>query len=168
MIDLRVPAGTLASLKIAVESGADSVYTGFRTATNARNFPGLNLNYEEMKEGINYAHERGKKVYVTVNVYPQSNLENSFKAVDMAREAGADGVIVSDFAVLNYVKKHHPDFRIHLSVLASVCNIEAVRFYQEEFGIKCVVLPRVMNIEEIAELCRNTDIEVEVFAFGVL
>lgn len=168
MIDLRMPAGTLSSLKEAVDNGADSIYTGFRSATNARNFPGLNLSFDELKEGVDYAHGEGKKVYVTVNVYPQRNLKNYFRAVDKAKEAGADGVIVSDFALLDYIKNNHPDFRIHLSVLASACNTQAVRFYQEEFGIECVVLPRVMNLEEIAELCRNTDVEVEVFAFGVL
>lgn len=164
-----MPAGTLAGLKDAVDVGADGVYVGFRSATNARNFPGLNLSYEELREGIDYARAKGAEVYVAVNTFPQpEQLEAAFQAVQDAYSAGADAIIASDLAVLDFIKNTCPDMTIHLSVLASACNAEAVRFYQENFGVKCIILPRIMELGEIRELKDLTEIEIEAFAYGVL
>ena len=70
-MELVCPAGNLASLKAAVDAGADAVYFGFRDATNARNFEGLNFSACDMREGISYAHARGRRVFLALNTYPQ-------------------------------------------------------------------------------------------------
>ncbi|MDI6822430.1 MAG: peptidase U32 family protein [Actinomycetota bacterium] len=168
-VELRMPAGTLAGLKEAVENGADAVYVGFRAPTNARNFPGLNFSLEELKKGIEFAHRRGKKIYVTVNTYPQiGELDDCYKCVQAAYSVGADAIIVSDLSALEFVRNNFPNFPIHLSVLASACNAQAIEFYEREFGIKSVTLPRVMHLDEIRELRALTSVELEIFAYGVL
>src|ERR1039457_7695861 len=69
-LELVCPAGTPAALRAAVDAGADAVYCGFRDRTNARNYPGLNFDFEELSEGVSYAHERGCKVLVAINTFP--------------------------------------------------------------------------------------------------
>jgi collagenase-like PrtC family protease len=168
-MELVCPAGTPAALRAAIEAGADTVYCGFRDETNARNFPGLNFDRKELREGVAYAHQRGKKVLVAINTFPRAGEPKSWhKAVDDAHEAGADAVILADVGLLDYAKRTHPDLRLHLSVQASASNIAAIRFYVEAFGVKRVVLPRVLTVDEIARLTRSVGIETEVFAFGGL
>lgn len=168
-VELCVPAGSLSALKAAVDSGADAVYLGFNNSTNLRNFPGLNLTEEEVNEGIRYAHKRGKKVYVTINSYPQySELGDSLKAVDCTSRSDADAIIASDLAVLSYIKDRYPYMRVHLSVQAGVSNPPAIRFYEKHFSIKRVTLPRILTLEEIRYLREETNIELEVFALGLL
>ncbi|MEW6189363.1 MAG: peptidase U32 family protein, partial [Actinomycetota bacterium] len=168
-VELRMPAGTLAGLKEAVENGADAVYVGFRSPTNARNFPGLNFSREELRKGIEFAHREGKKIYVTVNTYPQiGELDDCYECVQDAYSVGADAIIISDLSVLEFVRKNFPNFPIHLSVLASACNAQSIEFYKSEFGVKSVTLPRVMHLDEIRELRTLTSVELEIFAYGVL
>lgn len=166
-MELVCPAGTPASLKAAVEAGADVVYVGFRDETNARNFPGLNFSRAELKEALALAHGEGREVYVAINTYPQAgNLDPWHRAVDDAASLGADAVILADIGLLDYAKRNHPDFRRHLSVQASASNPEAIRFYHEAFGVRRVVLPRVLTVREIADLIKQIPVETEVFAFG--
>ena len=73
--ELVCPAGSLSALKTAVDNGADCVYVGFRDDTNARNFAGLNFDEQSLRQGIDYAHQRGKKVFVALNTYPQAQDE---------------------------------------------------------------------------------------------
>jgi len=168
MISLRLPAGTPASLKAAVDAGADAVYTGLASATNARSFPGLNLSADELAEGVAYAHARGCEVYVASNIHPQLNVDACLGAVDAASEAGADAVIVSDVAVLEYAAARHPNLRRHLSCIATATSAAAINLYRDHFGIECAVLPRVTSVADIAEIRAETDVEIEVFVFGVL
>jgi len=168
MLSLRLPAGTLASLKVAVDNGADAVYTGIASASNARNFPGLNLTAEELAEGVEYAHSRSCDVYVTSNVYPQREIETSLSAVDIAAEAGADAIIAADISVLDHAQRHHPSMARHLSSIAAASNARAINFFRDRFGISCAVLPRVTSLDDIAGIRAATDVELEVFAFGVL
>ncbi len=166
-LELVCPAGTPAALRAAVNAGADAVYLGFRDQTNARNFPGLNFSTEEFWDGLAYAHARGCKVFVAVNTYPLAgNPEPWHRAVDQAAAAGADAVILCDIGLLDYAARAHPHLRRHLSVQASASNAEAIRFYHEAFGIKRVVLPRVLTLAEIARLNGEIPVETEVFAFG--
>lgn len=168
-VEICAPAGNLPSLKAAVDRGADAVYMGFSGDTNLRNFPGLNLTEDEVYKAIQYAHSKDKKVFITVNSYPQEKeLSPACHAVDMAFRFGADAVIASDIAVLAYIKDRYPGKRIHLSVQASASNVEAIEFYRRHFGIKRVVLPRVLTIDEIRSLKSRTDVEIEVFALGLL
>ena len=167
--DICSPAGNLASLKAAIDSGADAVYLGFNDASNLRNFPGLNFTLDEIKQGIDYAHKRERKVYLAVNSYPQhKELEACLRALDNAATLKADAVILSDLALLSYTKEKHPGMEIHLSVQASASNYLSIEFYKEHFGIKRVILPRVLSIQEIMDLKSKTDVEIEIFVFGLL
>jgi len=168
-VELVCPAGTPAALKAAVDAGADCVYLGFRDETNARNFPGLNFSRLELADGIAYAHERGAKVLVAINTFPRAgHPEIWHQAVDDAAKLKADAVILADVGLCDYASRKHPQLRLHLSVQASASSAEAIRFYHEAFGIKRAVLPRVLTVPEIAELCRHVPIEMEVFVFGGL
>jgi collagenase-like PrtC family protease len=165
--ELICPAGTPAALRIAVEAGADAVYCGFADETNARNFPGLNFSREEMAEAILYAHDHDTKVLVAINSFPRAGDQSLWhRAVDAAAEMEADAVILADLGLCAYAARMHPDLRLHLSVQASASSAEALAFYHENFGIKRAVLPRVLTVEEIADLCAEVPIEMEVFVFG--
>lgn len=167
--ELICPAGTPAALRAAVDAGADSVYCGFRDETNARNFPGLNFSPAEMAEGIAYAHGRGRSLFVAINTYPTAgNPAPWHRAVDQAAEYGADAVILADMGLLDYAARRHPRLRLHLSVQASAANADAVALYRDVFGVRRVVLPRVLTVQDIARLTAETGVETEVFVFGGL
>jgi collagenase-like PrtC family protease len=168
-LELVCPAGTPASLRAAIEAGADTVYCGFRDATNARNYPGLNFDREEMQAGIAFAHARGRNVLVAINTFPRpGETEAWYRAVDDAAALGADAVILADIGVLDYASRRHPSLRLHLSVQAGASNPMSLDFYRENFGIRRAVLPRVLEVREIAHLVARMQVEAEVFAFGSL
>jgi len=166
-LELVCPAGTPAALRTAVDAGADTVYCGFRDCTNARNYPGLNFDFDELRDGVAYAHARDCKVLVAINTFPRAGDEGPWhRAVDQAAAAGADAAILADLGVLDYATRAQPALRRHLSVQASAANAPSIRFFQEQFGVRRVVLPRVLAVDEVAELIDETGIETEVFAFG--
>ena len=168
-LELVAPAGTPASLRAAVDAGADAVYLGFRDETNARNFPGLNFSRDEIAQGVGYAHGHGAKVLVAVNTYPEAGNPDPWRrAVDDAARLGADALILADLGLADYARRNHPDVRRHLSVQASASSPEAIRFYHRVLGVKRVVLPRVLTVAEIARLNRQIPVETEVFVFGGL
>jgi O2-independent ubiquinone biosynthesis protein UbiU len=168
--ELICPAGTPAALKSAVDAGADGVYVGFRDETNARNFPGLNFSRKELEEAIAYAHGRDVKVLLAINTFPRAGeLALWHCAVDDAARLGADAVILADIGLLDYAARNHPQLRLHLSVQAAASNPIAISFYADRFGVKRVVLPRVLTVLEIAALnARVAPVETEVFVFGGL
>lgn len=167
IMELVAPAGTPAALRTAIAVGADVVYCGFRDATNARNFPGLNFSRDELAAGIAHAHAQGAGVYLACNTYPQAGREHLWRqAVDDAASLGVDAVILADIGLLGHARDRHPDLRLHLSVQASASNEDAIAFYQRHFGVRRVVLPRVLSLADIAALNRRITVETEVFAFG--
>jgi len=169
MIELVCPAGSLPALKAAVDNGADSVYLGFRDATNARNFAGLNFDEAAIAEGIRYAHQRGRKVLLALNTYPQAaNWQLWREAVDRAAGAAIDAIILADPGLMEYARNKHPGLRLHLSVQGSATNYEAINFYHEQFGISRAVLPRVLSMQQVEHLIRHVKTEIEVFGFGSL
>ncbi|MET0857857.1 MAG: peptidase U32 family protein [Telluria sp.] len=166
---LVCPAGSLPALKAAVDNGADCVYLGFRDATNARNFAGLNFDDEAIAQGIAYAHQRGRKVLVALNTYPQAGNWRAWRsAAARAAEAGADALICADPALMAWVAEHHPALPLHLSVQGSATNLEAINFYHRHFGIARAVLPRVLSMAQVRQLIANTPVDIEVFGFGSL
>jgi putative protease len=168
-LELVCPAGTPAALRAAVDAGADTVYCGFRDATNARNYPGLNFDPDELADGVQYAHKRNCRVLVAVNTFPRAgDLGPWRRAIDNAAAAGADAAIMADLGVLDYAATRHPNLRRHLSVQAAAASPHAIRFYKETFGISRVVLPRVLSVDEVRALIGQIGIEAEVFAFGSL
>jgi putative protease len=168
-MELVCPAGSLPALKAAVDNGADCVYLGFRDATNARNFAGLNFDEAAINSGIRYAHERGRKVFVALNTYPQAASPEVWRsAVDRTAQSGVDAVILADPGLMAYAVKTHPGLRLHLSVQGSATNYEALNFYHEHFGISRAVLPRVLSLTQVEQVLEKTPIEIEVFGFGSL
>jgi collagenase-like PrtC family protease len=165
--ELVCPAGTPASLRAAVDAGADAVYCGLQNATNARNFPGLNFTPAEIEQAVAYAHRRGAKVLLAINTFPPAGRFELWRdAVDLAAASGVDAAIVCDMGVADYAARAHPALRLHLSVQAGASSPEAIRFYCEEFGVKRVVLPRMLTVAEIAELHGQIPCEIEAFVFG--
>ncbi len=169
MMELVCPAGTPSALRAAVEAGAHAVYCGFADETNARNFPGLNFTREDMAEAVAYAHARGARVLVAINTFPRAGSETLWhRAVADAEAAGADAVILADIGLLAHAAEHHPRLRRHLSVQAAAANPDAINLYASAFGVRRVVLPRVLTVDEIAAINREIDVETEVFVFGGL
>jgi putative protease len=171
--EIVCPAGTPAALRTAVGAGAHSVYCGFSDETNARNFPGLNFSRPDMGDGIAYAHARGSKVLIAINTFPRAgDLPIWQRAVDDAAQMRADAVILADIGLMAYAAQRHPKLRIHLSVQAAAAHAKAIEFYVQEFGVRRVVLPRVLTVAEIArinaELNTAGACETEVFVFGGL
>ncbi len=167
-LELVCPAGTPAGLRAAVDAGAHTVYCGFRDETNARNFPGLNFDRKELRQGIAYAHGRGSKVLVALNTFMRAGATDLWKrGVDDAVAAGADALILADLALIAYARDAYPAQRLHLSVQAAAATPEAIAFYRDRFNIARVVLPRVLTLEEIARLtAAAAPCETEVFVFG--
>lgn len=166
-LELVCPAGTPAALRTAVDAGADAVYMGFRDETNARNFPGLNFSRAELSDALAYAHARDAQVFLAVNTYAQAgNPAPWHEAIKSAAELGVDALILADIGLLDFARHSFPDLRLHLSVQASASNPASINYYVERFGIRRVVLPRVLTVPEIRKLNSQIPIETEVFAFG--
>lgn len=152
-----------------MDNGANCVYLGLRDATNARNFAGLNFDAASVAMGVSYAHDRGCKVFMALNTYPQaSNTDPWLSAVDQAVDLGVDAVILADPGLMQYAARRYPTLRLHLSVQGSATNYEAINFYREQFGVVRAVLPRVLSLEQVRQVIDRTPVEIEVFGFGSL
>jgi O2-independent ubiquinone biosynthesis protein UbiU len=168
-IELVCPAGNLLSLQAAANNGADCIYIGLRDNTNARNFGGLNFDVATARLGLRYAHDRGAKVLLAINTYPQPETWTRWTdAVDTAAELGFDAVIVADPGLMRYAATTYPQLRLHLSVQSSATNYEAINFYHRQFNVRRAVLPRVLSVTQVEQVIRNTPVEIEVFGFGSL
>ncbi len=169
VMEIVCPAGTPAALRAAVKAGAHTIYCGFADETNARNFPGLNFDRAEMRDGIAFAHSHGSKVLIAINTFPRAGDEAIWhRAVSDAETCGADAVILADPGLLDYAARNHPGLRRHLSVQAAAANADMINFYAKTFDVKRVVLPRVLSVPEIAAINAETEVETEVFVFGGL
>lgn len=165
--ELICPAGTPATLRAAVDAGADAVYCGFQNATNARNFAGLNFTPDEMGDAIAYAHAAGAKVLLALNTFPPAGKFDLWKqAADIGAALGIDAFIVADIGLAAHMAEHHPDRRLHLSVQAAASSPEAIRYYCEQFGIRRVILPRILTVPEIRQLKSEIPCQIETFIFG--
>ena len=168
-LELVCPAGSLPALKAAVDNGADCVYLGFRDATNARNFAGLNFDKDAIRAGIAYAHAKRRKVFLALNTYPQPTGWAAWReAVDEAARCAIDAIIVADAGLMRYAAERYPQLRLHLSVQGSATNYEAINFYREHFGVVRAVLPRVLSVTQVEQVIEKTPVEIEVFGFGSL
>lgn len=160
------PAGDIERFYAAIKSGADEIYMGlkgFGARRNAENFT-----VEEIKEAIDYAHERGSRVFLTLNTL-MKNVEIEFLYTNFKKlyEHGLDAVIIQDLGYFRFLKENFPNIDYHGSTQMTVANhVEAN--YLKEIGFKRVVLPREMSFEEIKKIKEKTDIELEVFVSGAL
>ncbi len=157
------------ALKAAVDNGADAVYMGFRDGTNARNFPGLNFDLNEARQALAYARQRGVRVLLAINTYPRPRQWEKWRgAADQAADLGVDALILADPGLMDYCAQTHPELRLHLSVQGSATSHEAIDFYVRHFGVRRVVLPRVLSLTQVQNVLKRVNVEVEVFGFGSL
>ncbi len=166
--ELLIPAGSLDVLKTAVIYGADAVYLGgeaFGLRAKAKNFTN-----EEIKEGIDFAHERGVKVYITANILAHNDdlpgVEAYFKEL---KEIGPDALIISDPGVFAIARRVLPEMEIHISTQANNTNYGTYLFWHQ-MGAKRVVSARELSLEEIREIRRQIpeDMEIESFIHGAM
>ena len=161
--ELLAPGGSLEKLKVAILYGADAVYVGgeaFSLRVAAENF-----SFEEMKEGLSFAHERGKKVYLTANILPHNKDIKEFEEyIKSIAPLGFDAVLVADPGMVQIIKENAPDLPIHISTQANNVNYKSAEFWYKQ-GAKRVVLAREMSMDEIREIRANTSPELELEAF---
>lgn len=168
-LELVCPAGSAAMMRAAIEAGADSVYCGLQDETNARNFPGLNLEAAELPSAVEWVNARGGKLLLAINTFAKAGTTEAWqKAVDIAAKTKVHAIIAADLGVLAYARANWPDLRIHLSVQAAAGTPQAIGFYARTYGVKRVVLPRVLSVEEITRLTKAVNVEIEAFVYGGL
>lgn len=164
--ELLAPAGNLEKLKAAINFGADAVYLG-GSKLNLRAFAD-NFTNEQLKEGVEFAHSRGKKVYVTLNVFPHNeDLEGLEEYLTELYESGVDAIIVSDPGIIMIAKETVPNMEIHLSTQANTVNWKTCEFWYK-MGVKRVVLARELSLEEITKVQSKIpeDMDLEIFVHG--
>ncbi len=164
--ELLAPAGDLERLKWAIDYGADAVYLGgklFSLRSNAKNF-----SIEEIEEGVKYAHERNKKVYVTVNIlFHEDDTKGLINYLKDLEKANVDAIISSDLFILDLIKKENISLEFHLSTQKSSLNSEAVKFYLKN-GVKRVVLARECSLSDMKSIKDKTNADMEVFIHGAM
>lgn len=162
--ELLAPAGDFEKLKTAIHYGADAVYLGdsrFSLRSKAGNF-----GPRELGEAVAYAHDKGIRVYVTVNIFPHNgDLAGIREHVALLRDTAPDGVILSDPGLFMLFREKAPALDLHVSTQANITNSESARFW-EELGAKRLVLSRELSVEEIREIRRETSVELEAFVHG--
>ena len=164
-IELLSPAGNEEKLKYAIAYGADAVYAGFpKFSLRARE---NDFNNENLAASIDYSHKRGKKIYITLNIYPHNRKLPAIKrALTLLKEIQPDGVIISDPGVINLAHNICPSVPLHLSTQANAVNWLSVKFWKNA-GVQRIILPRELSIDEIAEIREKVpDIELECFVHG--
>ena len=164
--ELLAPAGSYEGVIAAVSAGADAVYVGgsrFGARAYARN-----LSEEELLSAMDYLHIRGKQLHLTVNTLLKNReLEDLYEYIAPLYEHGLDAVIVQDLGVLSFLAEQFPGLALHASTQMTVTGLPGVRFL-ETLGVNRVVLARELSLQEIGQICRNTDLEIECFIHGAL
>ena len=165
-VELLAPAGNLERLKIALLYGADAVYFGGRNYSLRAN--AKNLSIDEINEACEYAHNLGKKVYVTVNiVFHNEDVIGLVDYLKKLEECKVDAIIVSDPLVINIVHDNNINIPIHISTQYSSVNYEVVNFWKS-MGVERVVLGRETSKDEIKEIIDKTGMEIETFVHGAM
>ncbi len=167
-IELLAPAGDLEKLKIALDYGADAVYFGgemfsLRAASS-------NLSIEDIKEGVNYAHEQDKKAYLTANIYAHNDdLEPFADYIKKIKDISIDAFLISDPGIFMIIKNEIPNAEIHLSTQANMTNLQTAKFWYNQ-GVKRIVLARELTLSEISFIKKNIpqDLELEAFVHGAM
>lgn len=166
--EILAPANSLEVLKTAVEYGADAVYIGgemYGLRAKAKNFSA-----EDMKKGIEYAHSRGKKVYVTANITAHNrDLEGVRDYFYELKEIGPDALIISDPGVFSIAREVCPEIDIHISTQSNNVNYMTFRFWKDQGAVR-VVTARELSLEEIGDIRDNIpeDLEIETFVHGAM
>lgn len=165
-IELLAPAGSYEALIAAIQNGANAIYLG-GSEFSARAFA-TNFTHQELEEALQYSHLRNVKIYITVNtLYEDNQFEQLKDYLLFLASINVDGLIIQDIGLMAYVKKHFPNFEIHMSTQTSIYNLAAVKYF-EEIGVDRVVLARENTLDEIKNICSHTNLDVEVFVHGAL
>jgi len=166
--ELLAPAGDLVRMKYAFAYGADAVYAG-QPAFSLRARENGFKNLDDLSEGIAYAHEHGKKFYLTSNVIPRNMKVESFqRALNAALELKPDALIVADPGFVGWLLKEHPETEVHLSVQANTTNYLAASFWKN-LGVSRIILSRELRLPEILEIKKRVpELELEVFVHGAV
>ena len=164
--ELLAPVGSFDALKAAVQNGANAVYLGgkeFSARASANNF-----DRDELKEAVRYAHIRGVQVFVTANTLRKQNeIEEFLEYIKYLYDIDVDAIILQDIGMARLVKELLPDFEIHASTQMVAHSLEDV-LYLQNIGFDRVVLARELNIQEIEHICKNSNVDIEVFVHGAL
>lgn len=166
--EILSPAGDLEKLKYAIAYGADAVYLagesfGMRAAAT-------NFNEAQMREGIAYAHARGVKCYITVNIIPSNEDLATLPAyLEQIQDCGADALIAADVSVVSMAKHYAPRVPLHISTQTSILSYEAANFWADQ-GAERIVLARELTLSDIAEIRARTpkELELEAFVHGAM
>ena len=165
-MEILAPAGSTDALIAGVRCGANAVYLGMKNINARRN--AANFGTEELASAVKYCHERNVKVYVTLNILvSDEELETAVHTAEEAINAGADGFIVQDLGLAKILHEQFPKVRLHASTQCSVNSPEGFKAL-EEAGFVRAVIPREMSLEEIKEIRKATDMELELFVHGAL
>ena len=164
--ELLAPAGDFAKLRTVIHYGADAVYlAGPRLSLRAR---AGNFTEEELPRAVAYAHTRGVRVYVTVNIFAHNaDLEGLRSYLLLLGRAGVDGLIIADPGILNVARETLPDIPLHLSTQANVTNAASASFWTQQ-GVSRLNLARELGLEEIRQIRAVTTAELEIFVHGAL
>ncbi|WP_407399761.1 peptidase U32 family protein [Anaerovibrio sp.] len=164
--ELLAPAGNMEKLKMALIYGADAVYLGGK-AFGLRAFGG-NFDYDELKEAVEFAHKLGRKVYVTVNIFPHnSDMEKLPEYLAYLNEIRVDAMLIADLGIFTLAKKYAPDTDIHISTQANNTNWVTVNTWAD-MGASRVVLAREMSLGEIRTIREKCPVELEMFVHGAM
>ena len=164
--ELLAPGGTLDAFKTAILYGADAIYAGlpgFSMRARAK------ITVDEVKQGIDFAHAHGKKVYLAFNLFAHDrDYENMSRVSEVLNYLKPDALIISDAGVLMWVKQNHPDIPIHISTQANICSASTVKFWQQAGAVQCVLAREVSHSEfkSIREQC--PDVGLEIFIHGAM
>ena len=164
--ELLAPGGTLDAFKTAILYGADAIYAGlpgFSMRARAK------ITVDEVKAGIDFAHEHGKKVYLAFNLFAHDrDYENMPRVSDVLNYLRPDALIVSDPGIMMWVRENHPDIPIHVSTQANICSASTVKFWQHAGAVQCVLAREVSHNEfkSIRQQC--PDIGLEIFVHGAM
>ncbi|WP_457561222.1 peptidase U32 family protein [Caminibacter sp.] len=166
--ELLAPAGDFEKLKIAIEYGADAVYAGV-SHFSLRCHSGKEFDYETFKEAVDYAHERGVKVYATVNSFPFENqlplVEGHIKKL---KEIGVDAMIISTLGVIKKAREIAPEIDIHLSTQANALNSWDYEAYRD-VGVKRIIAARETSLKDLIKIKEKVpDVEIEIFVHGAM
>ena len=166
MLELLAPAGSMEAVAAAVQNGADAVYLGwgdFNARRNAKNF-----SEEEFAAAVSYCHIRGAKVYLTLNtLLTDRELPRAAEVAARSSALGADAVLVQDLGVARMLRQVAPDLPVHASTQMTLHSLDGVKL-AADLGMSRVVLSRELSRDQIAYICKNSPIEIEVFAHGAL
>ncbi len=166
MLELLAPAGSPEAVNAAVQCGADALYLGygnFNARRNAKNF-----SREEFAAAVSYCHLRGVKVYLTLNtLLTDRELPAAAELAAQAQGLGVDAVLIQDLGLMRVLRQAAPDLAVHGSTQLTVHNLDGVKFCADQ-GMTRVVLSRELSRDQIEYICRNSPIEIEVFAHGAL